>query len=298
MLDFLQDFMFVLFFIMGIASSATATFVYHRKHRAPKEAIVFTTNPRKRELAPAKPQMPKLERAAFDAGRSDVRAGWIKWAKYPTRSERDKKIAEEAELTKTEEGMARLEVARIMNRSQSHWGQRYRSGRYQSVSPMYDREAAVDKMMAQVPTAEWSMEDLQEHLSDVGIYGAGSDTTVRGLADRVMLTAALITDRRDESYDPATADISPKFVYHEDHKVQARYIEGRGKGTEDIMDAITAARTRVRDISSAGNALAAANARHAAALAALRETNQPTATRDAHKDYDEQVRAIENSTGE
>lgn len=302
MLDVLQDMFFLVLLVVGFASSFSATLVYHRKHRKELKTVqgVVTTTAMSaaakavdRPVPKAKQEMSKTERAAFAAGRKDVVEGWVNWTKYPTATEQEQEAERRRKMSETEEGRQKLTAMdALAKHRRSSWDSTYLYS-YHSGS---NREEKSQELLSRVPTSGWSLSQLREHLNDVAIYARIEDTPNPGAQTRKRLVAAMITDRLDEPFDPSQAEVTAQYAYHDNHQVQARYLEGRAKGTEDIMDAITSARTRTREIGSASNAIAAANKRHAAALAALRETNQPTAARDQHADYEAQVRAIEATT--
>lgn len=298
MLDLLHDMFFIVLLVIGFLSSLSATLVYHRRNRqesikkaASKAVLTAGSKMVDREIPKAKQEMSKTERAAFVAGRTDVVNGWIAWAKYPTDTEREQERKRREKLNETEEGRQKLAAMDALAKHSSRWDTGYRYG-----YPEHNRTDKAEQILAEVPTPKWSMKNLRDHLSSLAIYCTDGDAPTETVQTRQRLTAAMITDRLDETFDPSQTQVTAQYAYHDNHQVQARYLEGRAKGTEDIMDAITSARTRNREIGAVSNALAAANERHAAALAALRETNQPTAARDQHADYDAQVRAIETTT--
>lgn len=290
--------LYVVLGVLLLASSFAATLVYNHKHHHPEIVVVDSrkghviTGPRK--VPPGgtpKPQMTRTEQAAFNAGRKDVVKGWIGWAKCTTATEREEEAAKHAEMRKTEKGRQQLETMQALARNgygRRRWDSVYLTDHYGD-----SRKDKAEKLLSQVPTSEWSLHHLRDHLSEVSIYCMEDGSMSAAGEQRKRFTAAMITDRVSETYDPSKADVTAEYAYHEDHRTQARYLEGRAKGTEDIMDAITAARTRNREIGAASEAIAAANQRHAAALRALRETTQSTAAPDQHKDYDTQFKALE-----
>ena len=206
-----------------------------------------------------------IEAQALAAGIRDVHQGWIEWAADPLT------YVEWAGAVTAADGTG-----------------------YRAPSPMHhDDDQEVRAALEQQPRYSWGLADLRRYMGDLRRFqaegGLYAFTRANQISSRLTEAAAIITDLRDDTYDPSRASTTGTWAFHKTASVRAAYLSGRGTGTEAIMEAITKARTDAREIDAAGKSIAAANERHAAALRALRETNRITESRDAHADFDRKL---------
>jgi hypothetical protein len=254
--------------------------------------LLLYARPRRRQHpvldrpTPKAPQHADMDRA-YNAGHDDVTAGWIAWTKTKTPAElaEQARTYEQWEAAEWQAHIAKVELEKIKLRA---------NGGYSGPSPMGTPDQQLQRILDQHPRPDWGLDALREHMADLDRHAARELNFIRSgqVSDRRARTAAIITDVREDSYDPATAPQTSGWAFHAEAAVRAAYLAGRGAGTENIIDTITRTRAKLREIDQAGLSIEAASARHAAALAALRETNPTTSARDEHAEWEAEQRAI------
>lgn len=234
--------------------------------------LALAAQQRRKELngRPHGESLSSAEAQALAAGIRDVYQGWITWAaETPERDLQGYEEWAEAVAHKAREG-------------------------YWAPSPMSGSDDdQLDTVLEQQPRYTWGLDDLRQYMAELRHHQQrkGQHVFMRAskISSRLTEAAAIITDLRDDSYNPGRAPTTGTWAFHKAPSVRATYLAGRGTGTETIMDAITNARIMAREVDAATESIAAANERHAAALRALRETGPSVSARDQHADFDRQL---------
>ncbi|GGG58149.1 hypothetical protein GCM10011374_21190 [Kocuria dechangensis] len=155
--------------------------------------------------------------------------------------------------------------------------------------------AAVSERLAVLPKASWNVAQLRMHGRAVwGLRNTSDPSPLqREVEARLDRVAAMISDLGDGEFDTGRGQTDDQYLYHPDREIRAAYLEGGAKGIETIMGTITAARTQAREDAAAKAAADALARQRNAALKALRETQQPTETRDAHTAWEAEAQQID-----
>lgn len=279
------EWIFTILAAAGLVVLVVSYFSAHFRTPIPRERSASTRE---------RPARTIPEDLAHKAGVVDVFEGWVEWARTRTAAElaAERQTYDEWSAQERSAERARREMEKIKLRANGGIV-------YREPSPMNDPDENLAELLNQQPKPGWGLEDLRQYMTMLTAQKSVREKSRESMGKppaeihaRIVEAAAIVTDLRDETYDPADAPQTSKWAFHNDAGVRAAYIEGRGAGTEKIMDAITSTRTRLREIDQAGLSIEAASARHAAALRALRETNPQTSARDAHAEHDAAMREI------
>lgn len=243
----------IIFRVYGIGGMPTRTY---------KEEV-SVTSPSKPMLR-AEKAMSNSAEAAEAKGREDMIAGWITWALHA------------------------------------------RAGITNDAATAEQIRSALDV----VPHRNWDTNRLQAYGRN--LWELRNAAKRAGMGDalwrNLFIAAAWADDRRDDRFDTMAGITDQRFLLHEDpakrEKLREAYIAGGLKGVDEITRALQLGRERIDDeIRADATRAAAVKASNAqlrsvaeernARLAALRETYQPTAARDAHAAWEKQAKELD-----